>query len=69
MSTPVKAGTLRHLDRRIASAAAALSGARAATWHSPNADNRLIEQMCEQVVDELLELRHEMTTATATITT
>lgn len=53
--------SLRTLDQRIASAWAALSGARAATWHSPDADNVLIEQMCERAVDELLEQRHEMT--------
>lgn len=53
--------SLRTLDQRIASAWAALSGARAATWHSSNADNVLIEQMAERAVDELLEQRHEMT--------
>ena len=53
--------TLAHLDQRIASAWAALSGARAAAWHSPNADNLLVEQMAERAVNELLEARHEMT--------
>ena len=52
---------LHQLDRRIASAWAALSGARAATWHSPNRDSMLVEEMCERTVNELLEKRYEMT--------
>ena len=54
---------LHALDKRIASAWAALGGARAAAWHSPSGNNMLIEQMCERTLNELLEKRHEMTTA------
>ena len=60
--------TLHHLDRRIASAWAALAGARAAAWRSPNAETCWLEDMCENTVNELLEKRHEMTTTSAAIT-
>lgn len=61
------ADDLAHLDRRIASAWAALAGARAAATHSPNADTCGLEDICENTVNALLERRHEMT-ASATIT-
>jgi hypothetical protein len=47
---------------RIASAWAALHGARQATWHSPSGDNCAVEAMCEATVNGLLEvLWSEMT--------
>lgn len=47
---------------RIASAWAALNGARASTWHSPNGDTCAVEEMCENTVNGLLEkLWAEMT--------
>jgi hypothetical protein len=52
---------LHLIDKRIASAWAALNGARAVTWHSPNGDSCAIEDMCERTLNELLEKRHEMT--------
>jgi hypothetical protein len=55
--------TLALVDKRIASAWSALSGARAASWRSPNADNILVEEMCERTLNELLEQRYEMTHA------
>ncbi len=58
---------LHRLDRRIASAWAALNGARASCWHSPNADNCAIEEMCENTVNDLLEkLWAELTPAQRT---
>lgn len=54
---------LHQLDRRIASAWAALSGARAAAWHSPNQKTCAIEDMAERTVNELLERRYELVTA------
>lgn len=45
------------IDARIASAMAALHGARAAADRSPNADNLLIADMAEQVLNELLDAR------------
>ncbi len=57
--------SLAHLDRRIASAWAALNGARDAASHSLNAGTCAMEQMCERALDELLEQRYEMTTAQA----
>ena len=42
-------------EGRIASAWAALAGARASTWHSPNGDNCAIEEMCENTVNDLLD--------------
>lgn len=53
---------LHLLDRRIASAWSALSGARAAAWHSPNAETCAVEALCERTLDELLEKRYEMQT-------
>jgi len=53
--------SLAHLDRRIASAMAALHGARAAATHSPNAVTCGLEDMAERAVDDLLDLRLEMT--------
>lgn len=61
MPASLKHDELHLLDQRIASAWAALSGARAATWHSPSANNCAIEALCERTVNELLERRHEMT--------
>ena len=48
-------GFTRTLEGRIASAWAALAGARASTWHSPNGDNCAIEEMCENTVNDLLD--------------
>lgn len=59
---------LRQIDRRIASAWAALNGARAAAWHSPNADTCGLEEMCEHTVNALLEKRYEMTAGKRTVT-
>ncbi len=47
------------LDARIASAMAALHGARAAANHSPNAQNILVEEMCENALNELLDAKLE----------
>lgn len=52
---------LHRLDARIHSAWAALNGARAVANHSPSGDNCAIENLCERVLNELLEKRHEMT--------
>lgn len=46
---------LGKIETRIASAWAALSGARASSWHSPNADTCAIEDMCERTLDGLLD--------------
>ena len=56
---------LHLLDKRIASAWSALSGARASAWHSPNKDTCAIEDMCERTVNELLERRYEIQTDAA----
>ena len=49
------------IDRRIASAAHALHGARASCEHSPNSESELVASMCERTMNELLERRYEMT--------
>ena len=55
---PFTCDDARHLlDRRIASAWAALHGARAACSHSPSADNCAVEDMCENTVNDLLDSR------------
>jgi hypothetical protein len=51
------------IDRRIASAWAALAGARAAATHSPNGETVALENMCERTVNELLERRYELVEA------
>jgi hypothetical protein len=51
------------VDKRIASAWAALSGARAAANHSPTGERLLVESMCERTLDELLDQRWEITHA------
>lgn len=47
------------IDARIAAAMAALHGARAATNHSPNADNILAEIKLQRELDELLDTKLE----------
>lgn len=55
---------LTTLDGRIASAWAALQGARAAANHCPSGKNLLIEQMAENLLNSLLDDKlHEMTAA------
>lgn len=56
-----KRDTVRQLDKRIASAWAAVQGARAAARHSPNGSTVAVLDMAEHALDELLEARHEMT--------
>ena len=51
------------LHSRITSAWAALNGARAAAWHSPNANNCAVERMCENTVNDLLDSLYSRMTA------
>lgn len=48
-------GFTRTTEGRIASAWAALAGARSAASHSPNSDTCAIEEMCENTVNDLLD--------------
>lgn len=52
---------LSEVDQHIAAAMAALHGARAASNLVPSGDNILTEQLCEQTLDDLLDLRCAMT--------
>lgn len=52
-------GFTRTLNGRIASAMAALHGARAAVDHCPSGDNLLIADMAERAVNELLDAKLE----------
>ena len=54
--TPVEALISEH-DARIASAWAALQGARAAATRCPTADTLRLEAMCERTLDDLLDCR------------
>ena len=54
--TPVEQLLHEH-DDRIASAYAALRGARAAATRSPSAHNLAIEDMCQATLDDLLDSR------------
>lgn len=57
------ADTLRTLDQRIASAMAALHGARAAATRSPNASNLLLAEIAELALNELLDGRPRQSSA------
>jgi hypothetical protein len=54
---------LAQQDERIRQAWAALCGARAVAWRSPNAETLRVEAMCEHVVNDLLDARYRMQTA------
>jgi hypothetical protein len=56
------------LDKRIAAAMAALHGARAAAWHSPNVLNVTAEELCENTLNDLLDCRLAMGTADGMVT-
>jgi hypothetical protein len=61
LGTMSVADDLAELDRDIAEAWTALGSARAAYERSPNVARQTFASMAERTVDELLELRYEMT--------